>query len=182
MLESKNGREESAARNNHGTYYDLQITSFALFLGKRDLARDTLRAARLQRIAVQIEPDGRQPLELTRTRAWSYSVGNLDGLMLLANLATTLVWTYGTTKRPMVEAFAAPLTIWRRSLLGSVSGPTSNLGDWPPGLLFPLLRRAANKYKDQAYQTISARVPSPKTSDRDLLLFPNLAEVRQAQR
>src|SRR5258706_4407334 len=90
MRDSPIGRAENAAKNNHGTYYDIQTVSFALFLGRKELATEILKTARQKRIAAQIEPDGSQPLELARTKAWSYSVANLGGLMSLATLGEPL--------------------------------------------------------------------------------------------
>jgi len=91
MRTSAKGKDEDAAKNNHGTWYDLQVTDYALFLGDRKLAIDTLNRVKTRRIATQIEPEGRQPLELIRTNAFSYSIVNLDGLMQLAFLGEQ-VW------------------------------------------------------------------------------------------
>src|SRR2546428_12937385 len=42
LRESRNGRAEAAATNNHGTYYDAQVASLALFTGQRELAAGVL--------------------------------------------------------------------------------------------------------------------------------------------
>jgi hypothetical protein len=182
MLESKNGRDESAAKNNHGTYYDLQVTSFALFLGNKDLAENVVRTARAKRIALQIEPDGRQPLELARTRAWSYSVGNLEGLMQLARLGESVnvdLWNYQTTEGRSIKRaldFLLPFA------LGEQKWTYQQLGDWPPQMLFPLLRQAATKYKDSKYQALIAKIPSVGADDRSNLLRPSNKENTRAER
>src|SRR5262249_4541642 len=59
LATSKNGKDEKAATNNHGTWYDVQSVSLALYLGRHDTARKECEAAKT-RLAKQIEPDGKQ--------------------------------------------------------------------------------------------------------------------------
>ena len=183
MLDSKNGREEAAAKNNHGTYYDVQIVSYSLLVGRRDLARQTLEQARQKRIATQVEPDGRQPLELARTKAWSYSNGNLDGLMQLATLGERVgvdLWNFETKDGRSIRKaldFLAPIAI------GEKKWQYQELGGIKPESLFPSMRRAAFVYRDKPYQILMGKVPEVDSADRSRLLNPNLpASAKQAQR
>ncbi|HEY8204906.1 MAG TPA: alginate lyase family protein [Pyrinomonadaceae bacterium] len=182
MLESKNGREEAAAKNNHGTYYDVQVVSFALFLGKQDLALRVLQEARRKRIATQIEPDGRQPLELARTKAWSYSNGNLDGLMQLATLGERVgvdLWIYQTSDGRSIRKaldFLIPIA------LGQGKWNYQQLGGLEPQTLFPLMRRAAEIYRDKQYRILMAKVPDVDSADRSRLLHANVVSELQTQR
>jgi len=99
MTTSKNGKDEHNAKNNHGTHYDVQEITFALFTGNTDLAKQVLNAAK-KRIDLQIEPDGQQKLELERTNALGYSTMNLDGwvnMAMLGDRAGVDLWNYTST-------------------------------------------------------------------------------------
>lgn len=169
MIESKNGRDEAAAKNNHGTYYDLQIASFALFVGKKDLAKRVLELAREKRIAAQIEPDGRQPLELERTKAWSYSVMNLRGLMQLAVLGERVgvdLWNLETKDGRGIRRaldYLFPYSQGERWNYKQIEG-------FQPQILFPLMRMASERYTDQKFKTMLAKVPVVDPASRDSLL------------
>jgi Alginate lyase len=182
MLESKNGRDEAVAKNNHGTYYDVQVVSFALFLGKIDLAMRVLQEARQKRIATQVEPDGRQPLELARTKAWGYSNGNLDGLMLLATLGERVgidLWNFQTVDGRSIRKaldFLIPVA------LGERKWQYQELGGVKPEILVPLMRRAAIAYHDKQYQTLMAKLPQVQVADRSQLLHPDFTITKQALR
>lgn len=169
MLTSEKGRAEAAAKNNHGTYYDVQAASFALFVDRTELARRILETAREKRIAAQIEPDGRQPLELARTKAWGYSVGNLDGLTLLATLGDRVgvdLWNYRTKDGRGIRAallYLAPFAVEKRPW------PHQQLGGFSPDALFPVLRRAARHLDDEEVARAAARVPALPPTDRGWL-------------
>jgi hypothetical protein len=176
MQESKNGREEAAAKNNHGTYYDVQAVSFALFLGKTNLAAEIVRTAREKRIAVQIEPDGHQPLELVRTKAWGYSIGNLSGLMLLATLGENVgvdLWHFQT---PDGRSISKALDYLAPFAFGQEKWPYQQLGGWPPQMLHPLLRQASFKFPERKYRDWAKKLPPSDPSNRGNLLRPKLPE------
>jgi len=172
MRESQNGQDEAAAKNNHGTYYDVQVASFALFLGQTNLATDILKTARAKRLAVQIEPDGRQPLELVRTKAWSYSTANLAGLMSLAKLGECVgvdLWHYET---PDGRGIRKALDYLTPFALGEKKWPDQQLGGWTAAGFAPLARQAALHYPEPPYRDLPRKVARDDPADRGILLRP----------
>ncbi|MEU9289238.1 alginate lyase family protein [Streptomyces sp. NPDC048275] len=91
------GKQEAAATNNHGTFYDMQLAGLAYATGDKALARRTVLDARSKRIAPQIAADGSQPQELTRTRSWHYSTFDLVAYTRLAAIGRHVgvnLWVY----------------------------------------------------------------------------------------
>ncbi|MFJ1750246.1 alginate lyase family protein [Streptomyces sp. NPDC088116] len=97
LVNSPFGKEESAAKNNHGTFMDMQVAALALATGDRSLARRTVLDARAKRIDTQIAAYGSQPQELARTRSWHYSTFDLVAHTRLAAIGEQVgvdLWAY----------------------------------------------------------------------------------------
>ena len=173
LLTSKYGKEERRQKNNHGAWYDAQVGSYALFLGKEHLAKRIFQTCKRRRINRQILPDGRQPEALARTRTFHYTLYNLSALFDLASMARTVnidLWYYTSwTGRSIrnalnfVAAYAAPEKKWPY--------PEKHF-EYSP--MIALLRRAATIYEDIAYEQLLEKLPVPEIETRRIqLLYPH---------
>ncbi|MCL2651404.1 MAG: alginate lyase family protein [Candidatus Azobacteroides sp.] len=90
MLTSEVGQAECNAKNNHGIAFDVQATAYALFTGRQDIAGKLIKEFPENRLFKQIEPDGRQPLELERTIAFHYTLFNIEHIMDMCALAKSV--------------------------------------------------------------------------------------------
>ena len=156
---SKIGMGERDATNNHGTFFDTQAAAIAAFVGKPDLARQFINDAREKRIAKQIEPDGKMPRELQRTKSFSYSVFNLRALENLASIGQNLgidLWHFQTTDGRSIRKaldFMAPC------LDPAHKWPYQQITEPDRGSLALLLLRAAPHYPDAHYETVLTNIP-----------------------
>jgi len=172
LRESSHGRRESKTRNNHSTQYDVQVACYALYSGRPDIARDVLAKAGPGRIDKQVQPDGRQPHELARTKSWGYSAYNLRHLFNLARLGEHVgvnLWNYPTRNAPRIRAaldFLLPFAA------GGKKWPYRQITKFDPGPLVPLLRVAAVKYPTRGYDAAGRKLARLARSDRSRLLCP----------
>ncbi len=169
LLTSKHGRDEAQEHNNHGTWYDVQVAAFALFVGEREIAHRTLAENTSNRIISQIEPDGSQPHELARTRSLSYSVMNLTAFMDAADLGVHAgidLWHYVADGRGIRQA----VDYLVKSALGD-AWAHQQITDTSDALLLPILYRAATSYHDPRYGEQIRLLRTQYQADRSHLLF-----------
>jgi len=97
LTTSKQGMMEREEVNNHGASWLLQTSMYATFAGRTEVV-DYCRE-RFKNVIVnnQIEKDGSLPLELARTKPYSYSIFCLDELADITQLLSTPtdnLWQY----------------------------------------------------------------------------------------
>jgi hypothetical protein len=106
----KYGHDERDAKNNHGTCWVMQVAGFAHLTGNTeqlDWCRDRLKTVL---IPDQMAADGSFPLELKRTKPYSYSIFNLDAMSVVCQILSTKaddLWKFETADgRGMRKAVA----------------------------------------------------------------------------
>jgi hypothetical protein len=172
LRDSPEGHAEAKGQNNHGTWYDVQIAAFALFVDKGDMAKKVLSGMPNARIATQIEPDGSQPRELERSLAWSYSLFNVkalfDGALMASQLGIDL-WNYETPDKRSIRKALDWLVPYAT---GEKKWNYRQISGLQPEKLAPLLRRAAVRYREPAYERAIDKLPKVTGDERWQLLYP----------
>jgi hypothetical protein len=167
------GIDEREHENNHGTWYDVLAASLALFTGREDLADEILKKVPEKRIAVQIDIQGKQPHEIKRTRAYHYSMMNLAGLFQLALMAEKRgldLWSYQTDNGISLRLaldYLIPFALREKEWLYQM------IRGWEDDIqtLSLLLRIAAQKYTNPAYEKMITELPGDNVNSLNLILL-----------
>lgn len=169
LTTSAHGNAEAAAKNNHGSWYDVQAEAIALYLGKTEFARNLAEAAKSKRIAMQIQSSGSQPLEEARTKSFGYCVFNLEALMTLATESQTVgvdLWDYTAPNGGAIRValsyllpFADKEKIW----------PHENIYGLSPNSLRTPLLMAAVHFNDANYEAQALKMQNSDTPQTLLL-------------
>lgn len=152
MSTSQIGLEEKSATNNHGIYYDVLISHFALYAGLEEMARATIGRFGVDRIASQIAPDGSLPQELMRTRSLHYTTWTLIAAFDLADLGRCVdvdLWHFRTDDGRSLQASTRFVARW-----------AGREAEWPwperdrtrTAGLYEVLRRGAWAWSDPALE------------------------------
>jgi hypothetical protein len=172
LEESEQGKNEQQAPNNHGTWYGVQAATYALYLGDNDLAKKLMLRHGRDRIASQIEPDGRQPHELERTNGYDYSRFNIlahEDLAMLGQRVGVDLWNYetkdGRSMRKAIDWLLPYATGERKWAYQQIRPPKMKE-------TATVLRRAANAYNEPKYEQAIQKIDGGTTAMTDMLFPP----------
>jgi hypothetical protein len=173
MLTSKNGREEHAAKNNHGTWYYAQAIDFALFTGNQAKATELIAETKI-RLDSQLTADGKQPLELERTNGLGYSTMDLHGWFTVATLAGKTgvdLWNYKTSKGAGIQTafdWLLPYAMGEQPWIYEQISKYNNKTEF-----YPLLLQAAAGFKQPRYLDKAASLNKNANNTLTELLYGN---------
>ena len=154
MLTSKNGNNEHAAKNNHGTWFYVQAVDFALFTGNKEKAKQLVEETK-KRLDSQLTKEGQWPFELERTNALGYSTFNTRAwfdLAFLAEKTSIDLWHYKNTNGASLKTAIDWLMPYA---LGEKNWTYQQISKYSKYDFYPLLLIAEKKFKDNRYLSLA---------------------------
>jgi hypothetical protein len=172
---SKNGTDERDAKNNHGTWYDAQLTAVALFVGDTALAQRTIAKSAAQRFAEQVLPSGEHPQESARTRPLHYTLFNLEPFERLAEAGRHVGVDLWRWQAPS-GASLLQSTRWVAQFADTaVKMPKADVTPVDPSEFLLPLRRAVQVFGDPVIAAAIGKLPKDVVeTDRSRLLYPDV--------
>jgi hypothetical protein len=150
LLTSKNGKDEHAAKNNHGTWFYVQAIYLALFTDNKVKALDLVNESKTL-LNNQLTAEGQWPLELERTNALGYSTFNTAAWFQVATLAEKLgidLWHYKTSRGASLQTAIDWLMPYA---LNEKKWTYQQIGEYSANDFYLLLLQSANKFHDEKY-------------------------------
>jgi len=175
---SEYGEIERKRDNNHGTFYDMNMTVQNMYVEDMEKTREAIKNYITRRFAIQFLADGTQYYEMKRANNYDYHRCNLMIAFDIAQLADHFddidLWNYktpgGASLRKSTE-FLIPFF--------------TELEKWPyfagdkfeiPGYAsWRLLRRAALGFKDYSFEYAADQVPGSNNICLINLIYPRAA-------
>ncbi|HSE60710.1 MAG TPA: alginate lyase family protein [Candidatus Saccharimonadales bacterium] len=157
LTTSEQGKEEAAYGNNRTTWYTAQVIALAGQLDRQNVAVEYIERAKTV-INEQVDKDGKQGGELSRTNSWDYSASNAYALTRMALAAKPL----GTDLFQFTAQGGGSI----RMALAYIA-PVAKGDDWPgdnkhsvePKLAQPAIRIGAYAYQDDDMREGDSKTP-----------------------
>lgn len=184
LLKHDFGKAARETSNNHGTWYDVQVGTYAYFFNDEETLAEVLARVRNKRIPGQIASNGQQVSELNRTLSLHYSTYNLEALSILANLqyksqkglmknnSSKGIWNYTTDGSGSIEDAIQFLIPY---IGGEKTWNFEQIEKYEPCSSISILKRAYDRFEKEiykeTYQLILANNPSC-IENKSMILFP----------
>ena len=135
------------------------MATFAIYCDERTIVREICDGVVTRRIAKHIEPDGRQPFELARTRPMTYAAYNLRGLMTLADAGAEVGVDLWHAESADGRSIRRACDWFTNAALAPSEGELDTIAE-RAAAIFPALRRAAIAYRSDTFDAAIGRLPA----------------------
>jgi len=166
------GLDEKDHGNNHSTWWAAQVAAFAQLAEREDLLQ-VARGQFKKLLPQQMAEDGSFPDELSRTKPYSYTLFNLEGYSVLAEIASTPgdnLWDYTADSKSLRTGWEFMVPYMKDKAAWTRPPDVQHFDELPiqsAGLLF-----AAKAYNNQEFMTVWSALSPERKSEEIIRTYP----------